>query len=165
MSIRLLGAAIFILFFGVTSGYSQSLEFIGLKGIFFGMRTEDLTGRTIILDTTSTYKDTLSHIRRSRCHIFFLKNQDLQLAAFKASRIEYEFCDSVLSYVFIHVKGNAEMDKAVAALQTKFKKLRCKNNSGPCVMDAHSSGLRCIVKIDRVKQEMSFVLISKRKIR
>lgn len=143
---------------------AQQLDFIGLKGVYFGMKSSDMADKTVILDSTSSYKDTATYLRNTRCKMYFRNNENLSLSGFTASRVEYEFCDNELGYVFVYVKGNAEIDKAIAELQKTFKKLGCKGRplSQCTLMDASAKGMRVIVNIDRKKQEMNFVLIPKK---
>lgn len=143
---------------------SQSLDFLGLTGVRFGMKTAEMTGKTVILDSTSAYKDTATYLRNTRCQMFFRKNEKLALNGFTASRIEYEFCENSLTYVFVYVKGQAEIDKAINELKKTFPKLGCKGKEAiDCTqMDSASKGIRIIVNIDRKKQEMNFVLIAKK---
>ncbi len=141
----------------------QKLDFIGLTGISFGMKKAELPNKTVILDSTSSYKDTATYLRNTRCQNYFRKNENLQLAGFKASGIEYEFCDDELSYVFVHVQGNDEINKALTQLQLTFHKLGCKGKDiSKCTqMDSSAKGMRLIINIDRKKQVMDFVLIPK----
>jgi hypothetical protein len=142
---------------------SQSLDFLGLSGVSFGMKAADMKEKTLIMDSTSAYKDTAVYLRNTRCHTYFKKNENLSLTGFKASRIEYQFCDQALTYVFVYVKGKTEIENALAQLKKTFTKLGCKKKTlYDCErMDASAKGMRIIVNIDRAKQEMSFVLISK----
>lgn len=143
---------------------AQTLDFLGLNGIRFGMKSSEMTGKTIILDSTSAYKDTATYIRNTRCLLYFRKNENLNLRGFKATRVEYEFCDNALTYVFVYVKGNAEIDKALNEMKKTFPKLGCKGRKGwECAqIDTSAKGMRLIVNIDRKKEEMSFVLIARK---
>ena len=153
-----------VLFISTATLRAQQLDFLGLKGIYFGMKSADMPDKTVILDSTSSYKDTATYLRNTRCKMYFRKNENLSLAGFTASRVEYEFCDNELGYVFVYVKGNTEIDKAIAQLQLTFRKLGCKGKpASQCtLMDASAKGMRVIVNIDRKKQEMNFVLIPKK---
>jgi hypothetical protein len=154
-----------LIFFLLLSGnlLAQKLDFIGLKGIYFGMKKWEMTDKTIILDSTSAYKDTAIYLRNTRCQNYFRKTEDLQLTGFKASAIEYEFCDDELSYVFIHVKGETEINNAIATLKLTFKNLGCKGKPiNQCTqMDSSAKGMRLIVNVDHKKQIMDLVLIPK----
>jgi hypothetical protein len=154
-----------ILFFSLLSPLAaQKLDFLGLKNIYFGMASSEMPDKTVILDTSSSYHDTLTYLRNTRCQVYFRRTQDLRLTGFTASRIEYEFCDSHLHYVFIYVDGNAEIDKAINTLKQTFRKLGCKGKeTSKCTqMDATAAGMRCIVNVDRKTEKMNFVLISKK---
>lgn len=155
---------IFFLLLFTGNAYGQSLDFIGLKGISFGMKAADMTDKTIILDSTSAYKDTATYIRNTRCLNFFRSTENLQLSNFTASGIEYEFCDGELAYVFIHVKGQADIEHALTELQKKFHKLGCKGKPlNQCTqLDSSAQGMRVIVNIDHKQQTMDFVLIPKK---
>ena len=154
----------FLLFFLAATGLlrAQSLDFLGLSGISFGMNSKDLPNKTVILDSTSAYKDTATYLRNTRCQLFFRKNENLALKNFTASRIEYEFCDHSLTYLFVYVKGQTEIDKAITELKKTFPKLGCKGNAECSQMDSAAKGMRIIVNIDRKTQEMSLVLIAKK---
>lgn len=143
---------------------AQSLEFLGLKGVHFGMKSAEMKDKVVILDSTSAYKDTLTYMRNTRCQIYFRPAQELQLKGFKATRIEYEFCDGALGYVFVYVSGKDEIDRALATLKGTFPKLGCKGKPiGDCTqMDSATKRMRLIINIDKKKQEMSFVLIQKK---
>jgi hypothetical protein len=154
---------ILILFLTAGNLLAQKLDFIGLNGIYFGMKSTELASKTIILDSTSIYKDTALYLRNTRCQSYFRKGENLQLTGFTASAIEYQFCDDELSYVFIHVKGEDEITKAVAQLQLTFHKLGCKGKDiSKCTqMDSSAKGMRLIINIDHKKHLMDFVLIPK----
>lgn len=143
---------------------AQSLDFLGLTGVHFGMKTTEMSNKTVILDSTSAYKDTGTYLRNTRCQMYFRKDEKLDLTGFRASRVEYEFCDNSLTYVFVYVKGQAEIDKAVSELKRTFPKLGCKGKSASdCTqMDSAAKGMRIIVNIDKKKQEMSLVIIAKK---
>jgi hypothetical protein len=143
---------------------AQSLDFLGLKDVHFGMKASEMKDKTVILDSTSSYHDTAVYLRNTRCPMYFRKQENLALAGFTASRIEYEFCDNLLTYVFVYVNGKTEIDNAVATLKKTFRKLGCKGKpAGECTqMDASASGMRIIVNIDQKNQRMSFVLIAKK---
>jgi hypothetical protein len=147
-----------------TGLHAQSLEFLGLKGVRFGMKSVEMKDMVVILDSTSVYKDTNTYLRNTRCQMYFRPTQELQLTGFSASRIEYEFCDGQLGYVFVYVSGKEEIDHALNTLKSTFTKLGCKGKSlYDCPqLDSSAKGMRLIVNIDRKKQEMSFVLIQKK---
>jgi hypothetical protein len=152
----------FSLVLSATAG-AQSLDFLGLNNIHFGMKSSEMKGKVVIMDSTSVYKDTAVYLRNTRCHLYQRPAEKLDLRGFTASRIEYQFCDEKLSYVFIYVNGNAEIDKAVAELKKTFKNLGCKGELSGCdQMDASAKGIRCLVNIDRKTQRMNFVLITKK---
>ncbi|HTL83151.1 MAG TPA: hypothetical protein VL651_15665 [Bacteroidia bacterium] len=154
----------FFVLFCTGAAVAQDLSFIGLKGIKFGMSETEMKDKTIILDTTSAYKDTLTYIRNSRCLLYFRSQDQKQLSGFTASDIQYEFCDGELEYVFITVKGNDEIDNAIKELKKTFTKLGCRDQKDPtkCTqLDASAKGMRLIINIDRKTQTMNFVLIPK----
>lgn len=154
-----------VLFFLTLSVSAQKLDFLGLNGIRFGMKIKELPAPQLMLDTSSSYTDTALYLNSTRCQMYYSKTQNLQLAGFTASKIEYEFCDSSLSYVFINVAGKAEIDKAVAALKIHFPRMSCGKNVplGTCTLiDTSNRHVRMILKINQAMQEMSFVIIPKR---
>lgn len=154
---------IFILVFPAST-LAQNLSFLGLNEIRFGMHENSMPGKVIVRDTTSSYSDSSVYLRTSSCHLYRRANEKLDLQGFKASGIEYEFCNEKLSYVFIRVTGSADIDKAIASLQTYFPKFNCgkKTPIGSCkLVDTHHKKLRTIVSIDRTKQEMNIVLIAR----
>ena len=155
----------FFLFLFLVAGnlHSQKLDFLGLKGIHFGMKSAELNNKVVILDSSSVYKDTAVYIRSNRCLTYFRKNETLQLSGFLASSIQYQFCDKELAYVFINVSGEKEIEKALAELKKTFKKLGCKGKQlNECTqIDSYAKGMRIIINIDRKKQLMNFVLIPK----
>lgn len=155
--------AVFLSFFCLAAG-AQRLDFLGMKDIAFGMKASDLPGKTVILDSTSAYHDTATYLRNTRCPMYFRSGENLALNGFTASRIEYEFCDNLLTYVFVYVSGKTEIDKALTELKKTFTKLGCKGKSlSECTqMDASAKGIRIIINIDRQKQLMNFVLITRK---
>ncbi|MBI3509053.1 MAG: hypothetical protein HY064_00200 [Bacteroidetes bacterium] len=159
---RIFFQCIFFIFI-FTSSHAQKLDFIGLKGISFGMKSADMPDKTVILDSTSAYKDTAVYMRNTRCQTYFRRTQEMQLTGFTASSIQYEFCDGELEYVFIDVSGNNSIDSALSQLQKTFHKLGCKGKPlNQCTqLDASASGMRLIVNVDRKNQKMNFVLIPK----
>ncbi|HET6993128.1 MAG TPA: hypothetical protein VFJ43_17470, partial [Bacteroidia bacterium] len=55
--------AFFIFLFSVAVNlHSQKLDFIGLHGIHFGMKSGEMTNKVVIIDSTSVYKDTALYI-------------------------------------------------------------------------------------------------------
>lgn len=142
---------------------SQKLDFIGLKGIHFGMKSALLTDKIVILDSSSVYKDTALYIRNNRCLTYFRSTDTLQLIGFTAKSIQYQFCNNELAYVFIDVAGENEIEKSLAELKKTFKKLGCKDKPiSQCTqMDCYAKGMRIIINVDRKKQVMNFVLIPK----
>jgi hypothetical protein len=142
---------------------AQKLDFLGLTGIHFDMKDAEMEGKTVIMDSTSVYKDTALYVRNSRCLSYFRSIENLQLTGFTASSIQYQFCDHHLAYVFVDVKGEKEIEKTLAQLQLTFKKLGCKGKPlSECTqIDSSAKGMRIIINIDRKKQTMNFVLIPK----
>lgn len=161
MRLRLLLSPILLLI--CAHGFGQSLDFIGLTGLKFGMDDNLITGKVAILDSTSSYKDTATYIRNTRCVLYFRKNEKLQLPAFTASRVEYECCNKKLGYVFIRVSGEADIRKALDLLKKEFPRLKCSGaNYDQClVMDASAHGMRVITRLHKEQQELSFVIIPK----
>ena len=76
-----------------------------MKGVSFGMKLELLEGRQLLMDTSSSYTDTALYLKNTRCHMYYCPQENLQLTGFTAKRVEYEFCDNELGYVFIYVSG------------------------------------------------------------
>jgi hypothetical protein len=142
---------------------AQKLDFLGLNGLHFDMKDSEMPGKTVIMDSTSVYKDTVLYIRNSRCLTYFRTDENLQLTGFNAASVQYQFCDHKLAYVFVDVKGEKEIDKTLAQLQLTFKKLGCKGKPlSECTqLDSSAKGMRIIINIDRKKQTMNFVLIPK----
>lgn len=142
---------------------AQKLDFLGLPGISFEMKDSEMEKKVVIMDSTSVYRDTALYIRNSRCLTYFRKEENLKLAGFNASSIQYQFCDHKLAYVFVDIVGEKEIDKALAQLQLTFKKLGCKGKPlSECTqIDSSAKGMRIIINIDRKKQKMNFVLIPK----
>lgn len=157
-------ALLFFVFLG-SSLSAQSLEFLGLTNVSFGMNLKLLPDHQLILDTSSSYTDTALYLRNTRCQMYYRRNENLQLKNFTASHIEYEFCDSALGYVFIYVSGKENISDALSSLKTSFPKMGCGKNVplGTCAqIDTHNSNLRLIAYIDHTKNEMNFVLIPRR---
>ncbi len=155
---------IFILF--LLAGFSlpaQKLDFLGMTGMHFDMKDTSLPGKTVIMDSTSVYKDTALYIRNNRCLTYYREKETLQLTGFLASSVQYQFCDHRLVYVFVDISGEAEIEKTLKQLQLTFKKLGCKGKqlSECSQFDSSAKGIRIIINIDRKKQLMNFVLIPK----
>src|SRR3989344_2609104 len=104
-----------LLLFLLTSSRSsaQSLEFLGPPGASFCMKLNMLNDRRLLLDTSSSYKDTALYLKNTRCQMYYRKTENLQLKGFAASHIEYEFCDSALGYVFVYVSGKDNISNAL----------------------------------------------------
>lgn len=156
---------LFALLFTATYSSAQSLEFLGLPGISFGMKLKDLQERQLILDTSSSYRDTALYLRNTRCQMYYRKNENFALKGFTASRIEYEFCDSTLGYVFIYASGKENIANALSSLQQSFSRMGCGKNIplGSCALiDTHNKELRLIMQIDHAKNEMNLVLIPRK---
>lgn len=129
------------------------------------MKIATLEGSQIIMDSTSSYTDTSLFIKNTRCLMYYRPNENLQLKGFTAKHIEYEFCDGELGYVFVYVSGKSEINKALAALKLKFRKLNCGKNVplGSCtLMDTNNGQLRLIVRINQITNDMNLVLIPKK---
>lgn len=144
---------------------AQSLDFLGLPEISFGMKLNMLNNRQLLLDTSSAYTDTALYLSNTRCQMYYRKTENLQLKGFAASNIEYEFCDSALAYVFVYVSGKENISNALSALTLAFPKMNCGKNVplGTCsLIDTHNRKLRMILRIDHVKNEMNFVLIPRK---
>ena len=97
--------------------------------------------------------------------MYYSKAQNLKLDGYTASKIEYEFCDSSLSYVFVYVSGKTEIANALAALKLDFPRMSCGKNIplGACTLiDVSHSGIRMILRIDQATNEMNFVLIPRK---
>lgn len=152
---------LFLLFAAISVG-AQSLDFLGLPAVSFGMKLKNLPDNRLIMDTSSSYSDTALYLKTTRCQMYYQQNQNLQLKGFTASRIEYEFCDSTLGYVFVYVSGKDNISNALNSLKTTFPKMSCGRNVplGTCsLIDTHNGKMRMIVHIDQVKNEMNFVII------
>ena len=152
-----------LLFCGVLQ--AQSLSFIGLPEVSFGMKLSALPNHQLIMDTSSAYNDTALYIANTRCIMYYQQNQNLHLKGFDASRIEYEFCDSALGYVFIYVSGKENLTHALDTLKAEFKHLGCGKNTPltECtLMDAHNRKMRVIIRVNPAKNEMNFVLIPRK---
>jgi hypothetical protein len=151
-----------VLLFLSLSAWSQNLDFLGMPDVRFGMKINELAAPQLLLDTSSSYTDTALYLRNTRCQMYYSKTQDHQLKGFAASKIEYEFCDSALGYVFVYVNGKAAIDSALVTLKKEFPRLGCKNSDqlNQCgLLDAQNSKMRVIVRINQTTSEMSFVLI------
>ncbi len=133
-----------------------------MPGVHFGMKIKELAAPQLLLDTSSSYTDTALYLRNTRCQMYYSKTQNLKLNGFTANKIEYEFCDSALGYVFVYVNGKTSIDSALQTLKKEFPRLGCKNK-GPlsqcALLDAQNSRMRVIVRINQTTNEMSFVLI------
>lgn len=152
----------FFLLVLISASPAQSLDFLGLNGISYGMKLETLSGRKLLMDTSSSYTDTALYLKNTRCQMYYRPEENLKLNGFTAKRIEYEFCDNELGYVFVYVSGKTEISNALAALKISFPKLSCGKNVplGTCsLIDTHNRHLRLIVRIDQTTNEMNFVLI------
>jgi len=140
---------------------AQKLVFLGLPEIEFGMHVDSLKDRVVVMDTTTSYKDTAAFIRSTRCVIWFKPGQQLQLNGFIASRIEYEFCDKRLHYVFVRIRGKEEIAKAVATLKTEFTKADCWPIECQA-LDTSSKKFRLIASLEKGGEELSLVVIPKK---
>lgn len=143
-------------------GKAQSLEFIGLKDVAFGMSESAFANKVLKMDSTTSYNDTAFYLNTTRCHNYYRTNETLQLKGFTAGSIEYQFCDGKLQYVFISVSGKEETDKALNELQKTFTKLNCKEDKTGrnCqLMDSHAAHMRIIVRKNKAGDQMNFVLI------
>jgi hypothetical protein len=142
---------------------AQSLDFLGLSGIRFGMTEAQLSNKVLLMDSTSSYKDTAFYLKSTRCHIYRRSSENLQLTGFTASRIEYEFCDNKLVYVFVQVAGKPQIDAALKTLQLRFPKIGCgkKTPLTNCArFDSSRRKLRVIGANDSSKQRLELVLIA-----
>jgi hypothetical protein len=160
-------ALLLFLFIGFSAS-AQSLEFLGLPEISFGMKLKALNDAQLILDSSSSYNDTALYLRSTRCQMYYRKNENFTLKGFTASRIEYEFCDSTLGYVFIYASGKENISNALSSLQLSFTKMGCGKNIplGSCALiDTHNKDLRLIMHIDHAKQEMNMVIIPRKSAR
>ncbi|MCU0436146.1 MAG: hypothetical protein MUC87_22005 [Bacteroidia bacterium] len=139
---------------------AQDLNFLGIEGVRFGMPEAELKNKLLQIDTSSSYtSDTAFYLKVTTCHIYRRSNEKLQLNGFTASRIEFEFCDGKLAYVFVTVNGDVNSEAALRTLKQRFPKLACKSN--PCTSyDTRSKKLRLIANHNLQKKELSFVLIS-----
>lgn len=94
--------------------------------------------------------------------MYYQEGQQVQLQGFSATRVEYEFCDSALGYVFVYVSGKDNISNALNTLKTTFPKMSCGKHVplGTCsLIDTHNAKMRLIVHIDQAKNEMNFVII------
>jgi hypothetical protein len=158
--------SILLLFALLCSGRisAQDLDFLGIPNIHFGMKSEELKNKVVILDSTSSYNDTATYIRFTRCLVYVRPTENLQLNGFSAAQIEYEFCEGELVYVFVRVKGIENIEKAMVSLRKRFPKLNCgkKIPENTCLLyDTFAKNIRIIVRKFPDKQEMTFVLIPK----
>jgi len=147
------------------TGYSQQiLDSLGISGIRFGMSEQELKNAVIILDTSSAYKDTAVYIRNTTCHSYFRTNERLQLKGFPASHIEYRFCDGNLAFIFIDVKGTQHVRDALIRLGKLYPKLQQQLSKNPALtaFDLTRNNVRMIGSINASRDQLSFVLISKR---
>ncbi|MGL4598026.1 MAG: hypothetical protein ACRCYO_10875 [Bacteroidia bacterium] len=155
----------FILFLALSFvAQAQYLSFFGIEGVRFGMKAAELKNKTVILDSTSSYNDTATYIRLTRCLVYYRKAENLQLNGFVAARVEYEFCEGELVYVFIRVVGQQNIEQAFIALRKRFPQLKCpkKVAADSCLLyDTSHKNLRIIARKFPEKQEMTFVLIPK----
>lgn len=144
------------------SVFAQKLDFLGMPDVDFGMKIKELPAPQLILDTSSSYTDTALYLRNTRCQMYYSKTQNNRLNGFTASKIEYEFCDSALGYVFVYVNGKTSIDSALQTLRKEFPRLGCKGKgslSECALLDAQNGKMRVIVRINQQKSEMNFVLI------
>jgi len=147
------------------SGYSQQLlDSLGISGVRFGMSEQELKNAVIILDTSSAYKDTSVYIRNTTCHNYFRTNETLQLKGFPASHIEYRFCDGNLAFIFIDVKGTQHVSSALIRLGKLNPKLQQLLSKNPVLtaFDVTRNNVRMIGTVNASRDQLSFVLISKR---
>lgn len=138
---------------------------MGLQGITFGMTTENLGAKKLQIDTSTSYKDSATFVRNTRCITWQKSGQQLALNGFNASKVEYECCDGRLFYVFITVSGADNVSKALASLQTWFPKAGCgkKIPIGNCKsFDTTNGKMRMIANVQNNGQELSLVLIPKK---
>lgn len=158
-------AAVLLLSLFSAFSSAQSLEFLGLSGIRLGMQLKELPDSQLMLDTSSAYKDTALYIKMTRCHMYYSKSQNLQMKGFSATRVEYEFCDSLLGYVFVYINGKQNIDSALAVLKKSFPKMGCgkKVPLGSCgLIDTRNGEMRLIVRINHATNEMNLVLIPRK---
>jgi|GEM_PF-1003225 hypothetical protein len=147
------------------TGYSQQvLDSLGLSGIRFGMSEQELKNSVIILDTSSAYKDTAVYIRNTTCHNYFRTNETLQLKGFLAGHIEYRFCDGKLAFIFIDVKGAQHVSDALIRLSKLYPKLQLQLSKNPALasFDVTRNNVRMIGTVNAARDQLSFVLISKK---
>jgi hypothetical protein len=157
--------ALLLFLFISCSASAQSLYFLGLPEINFGMKLKQLNDHQLIMDSSSSYSDTALYLRSTRCQMYYRKNENLALKGFTASRIEYEFCDSTLGYVFIYASGKENIANALSSLQQSFPKMGCGKNVplGSCALiDTHNKDLRLIMQIDHATNEMNLVIIPRK---
>lgn len=140
---------------------AQDLSFLGLDGIKFGMHVDSLKQKVVVIDSTTSYKDTAAFIRNTHCVIWFKKDQQLQLKGFVASRVEYEFCDKHLNYVFIKAKGHDNIGKALLLLQNNFPNASF-GTGGNAKADCSNRHMRMIATITENGEALSLVLIPKK---
>jgi len=156
---------IFLFLIMNATAYAQSLDFLGLTNVKYGMKLETMQGAQLLMDSSSSYTDTALYLRNSRCQMYYRPKEELKLTGFTASRIEYEFCDGELGYVFVYVSGKTEISNALAALKIQFPKMSCGKDVGlgTCnLIDTHNRQLRMIVRINHLTNEMNFVLIPRK---
>lgn len=160
-----LALILFILAGCVNTAAAQSLEFLGLPAVSFGMNAEKLQNRRLIIDSTSSYTDSSAFVKNTRCHLYYKADENLNLNGFKATAVHYEFCSDELGYVFVYVSGKTEISNALAKLKQHFPKMNCGKNVplGMCsLIDTHNRNLRMILRIDQATNQMNFVLIPRK---
>lgn len=129
------------------------------------MTIENLKNKQVVMDTSTAYKDTATYIRNTRCIIWQKKDQDMKLGEFTASKVEYEFCDKHLFYVFITVSGTDNVSKALHVIQSGFPKAGCGKGTplGNCTsFDSKNKKYRIIATQQAGGQELSLVIIPKK---
>ncbi len=162
--IRKISAFLMLFFVFCAVAQAQDLGFLGIEGVRFGMNAAELKNKTVILDSSSSYHDTATYIRLTRCLVYYRKAENLQLNGFVAARVEYEFCEGELVYVFVRVVGQQNIDNALIALRKRFPQLKCpkKTAENACLLyDTSHKNIRIIARKFPEKQEMTFVLIPK----
>lgn len=146
-------------------GYSQQIvDSLGISGIRFGMSEQELKHAVIILDTSSAYKDTAVYVRNTSCHNYFRSNEILQLKGFTAEHIEYRFCEGKLAFIFIDVNGTQHVRDALLRLGKLYPKLQQQLSKNPTLtaFDVTKNNVRMIGTVNAARDELSFVLISKK---
>jgi hypothetical protein len=104
------------------------------------------------------------YIRNTTCHNYFRTNEALQLKGFPASHIEYRFCDGNLAFIFIDVKGTQHVSSALIRLGKLNPKLQQQLSKNPILtaFDVTRNNVRMIGTVNASRDQLSFVLISKR---